>query len=159
MLIMATKEELLREVQDAKDAAKADAAYSKSLTSTEEAPNPKKSAGAGRGNVNPTSSGYSEGDEADAKKYRATHDAATIKSLGEAKGKKAISMGSSGNAENNWKENTKTSEGREMNKKNIDYVKSEAGMKRGGTVKKMAGGGVTRADGCCSKGHTKGRMV
>lgn len=156
---MATKEELLQEVQDAKDAAKASTAYSKSLTSTEEAPSPKKSAGAGRGNVNPTSSGFSEGDEADAKKYRATHDAATIKSLGEAKGKKAISMGSSGNAENNWKENTKTSEGREMNKKNIDYVKSEAGMKRGGKVKKMAKGGVTRADGCISKGHTKGRMV
>ena len=26
-------------------------------------------------------------------------------------------------------------------------------------VKKMASGGVTRADGCISKGHTKGRMV
>ena len=26
-------------------------------------------------------------------------------------------------------------------------------------VKKMAKGGVTRADGCISKGHTKGRMV
>jgi hypothetical protein len=25
--------------------------------------------------------------------------------------------------------------------------------------KKMAGGGVTRADGCITKGHTKGRMV
>lgn len=26
-------------------------------------------------------------------------------------------------------------------------------------AKKLAKGGVTRADGCCSKGHTKGRMV
>jgi hypothetical protein len=26
-------------------------------------------------------------------------------------------------------------------------------------VKKMAKGGVTRADGCITKGHTKGRMV
>jgi hypothetical protein len=26
-------------------------------------------------------------------------------------------------------------------------------------VKKLASGGVTRADGCISKGHTKGRMV
>lgn len=25
--------------------------------------------------------------------------------------------------------------------------------------KKMAGGGVTRADGCITKGHTKGRMI
>jgi hypothetical protein len=25
--------------------------------------------------------------------------------------------------------------------------------------KKYAGGGVTRADGCATKGHTKGRMV
>ena len=27
------------------------------------------------------------------------------------------------------------------------------------SVKKLAKGGVTRGDGCCSKGHTKGRMV
>lgn len=36
------------------------------------------------------------------------------------------------------------------------------GMKRGGKVKKMAKGGSTaskRADGCCTKGKTKGRMV
>ena len=32
-------------------------------------------------------------------------------------------------------------------------------MKKGGAVKKMAKGGVTRADGCITKGHTKGRMV
>jgi hypothetical protein len=35
-------------------------------------------------------------------------------------------------------------------------------MKRGGAVKKMAKGGSTaskRADGCCSKGKTKGRFV
>jgi hypothetical protein len=35
----------------------------------------------------------------------------------------------------------------------------EIGMKKGGKVKKMAGGGVTRADGCVMKGHTKGKMV
>lgn len=34
-----------------------------------------------------------------------------------------------------------------------------AGNKRGGVIKKMAKGGVTRADGCATKGHTKGRMV
>ena len=156
---MSNIEEMKQAAKDAKDAPKAEKAYNDALTSTVPAPKPKKSAGAGRGNVNPTSSGYSEGDEADAKKYRATADAATIKSLGEAKGKKAISMGSSSNAENNWKQNTQTSEGREMNKKNFEFIKKEAGMKRGGTVKKMAGGGVTRADGCISKGHTKGRMV
>ena len=33
------------------------------------------------------------------------------------------------------------------------------GNKRGGVIKKMAKGGVTRADGCATKGHTKGRMV
>lgn len=32
-------------------------------------------------------------------------------------------------------------------------------MRKGGTVKKMAKGGkVTRGDGCCMKGHTKGKM-
>jgi hypothetical protein len=30
---------------------------------------------------------------------------------------------------------------------------------KGGSVKKYAKGGVTRADGCVTKGHTKGRMV
>jgi hypothetical protein len=29
----------------------------------------------------------------------------------------------------------------------------------GESAKKMAKGGVTRADGCVTKGHTKGRMV
>lgn len=28
-----------------------------------------------------------------------------------------------------------------------------------GTVKKAKGGSVTRADGCATKGHTKGKMV
>ena len=32
-------------------------------------------------------------------------------------------------------------------------------MKRGGKVKGYAKGGVTRADGCVTKGHTKGRMI
>jgi hypothetical protein len=33
------------------------------------------------------------------------------------------------------------------------------GMKKGGAVKKMAkGGSVTRGDGMCKKGHTKGTM-
>jgi hypothetical protein len=29
----------------------------------------------------------------------------------------------------------------------------------GGMTKKYAKGGVTRADGCVSKGHTRGKMV
>ena len=34
------------------------------------------------------------------------------------------------------------------------------GMRKGGKVKKMAKGGkVTRGDGICKKGHTKGKMV
>ena len=33
------------------------------------------------------------------------------------------------------------------------------GFKKGGNVKKYAKGGVTRADGCVSKGHTKGKMI
>jgi hypothetical protein len=32
------------------------------------------------------------------------------------------------------------------------------GMKKGGAVKKMAKGGMTRGDGCCMKGKTKGAM-
>ena len=31
-------------------------------------------------------------------------------------------------------------------------------MKKGGSVCKMAKGGMTRGDGCCSKGKTKGKM-
>jgi hypothetical protein len=39
--------------------------------------------------------------------------------------------------------------------------KEAPGMKRGGAVKKMAKGGSasSRADGCATKGKTKGRMV
>jgi hypothetical protein len=40
--------------------------------------------------------------------------------------------------------------------------KRRTGMKRGGTIKKMAKGGSTaskRADGCATKGKTKGRFV
>jgi hypothetical protein len=38
---------------------------------------------------------------------------------------------------------------------------TDEGMKKGGKVKKMAKGGSAskRADGCCSKGKTKGRFV
>lgn len=41
------------------------------------------------------------------------------------------------------------------------YAKGEKmeGHKCGGAIKKMAKGGVTRADGCVTKGHTKGKMV
>ena len=35
----------------------------------------------------------------------------------------------------------------------------KAGLKSGGMAKKMKSGGVTRADGVVSKGHTKGTMV
>jgi hypothetical protein len=56
-------------------------------------------------------------------------------------------------------------------KADLDAMKqekaNEAGMKahegrklaKGGKVKGYAKGGVTRADGCVSKGHTKGKMV
>ena len=42
-----------------------------------------------------------------------------------------------------------------------EYAKGEKmeGHCSGGKIKKMAGGGVTRADGCVMKGHTKGKMV
>ena len=36
---------------------------------------------------------------------------------------------------------------------------SKEGMKKGGNVKKMAKGGVTRADGCAQRGKTKGKFV
>jgi hypothetical protein len=36
---------------------------------------------------------------------------------------------------------------------------AEPTMRRGGKVKKMAKGGkITRGDGCCKQGHTKGKM-
>jgi hypothetical protein len=38
-------------------------------------------------------------------------------------------------------------------------AKNKAGAKADMPMKKMAKGGVTRADGCVSKGHTKGTMV
>jgi hypothetical protein len=64
----------------------------------------------------------------------------------------------------------------ELLQKGVDTIKNarmpelprsydkEAGMKKGGTVKKMAKGGSTssaskRGDGCCVKGKTKGRFV
>ena len=62
-------------------------------------------------------------------------------------------------------------ESKEMMKKEVAFMKkkgapkamvkhemAEAGMKKGGTAK-YAKGGVTRADGVVSKGHTKGKMV
>jgi hypothetical protein len=43
------------------------------------------------------------------------------------------------------------------------HEKAMHGMKKGGMTcgpaRKMAKGGVTRADGCVSKGHTKGKMI
>ena len=42
----------------------------------------------------------------------------------------------------------------------VKHEMAEAGMKKGGKVMKYAkGGGVTRADGCVSKGHTKGKQI
>lgn len=52
-------------------------------------------------------------------------------------------MRGAGSARLNSEENTETSDM----------------MKRGGKVKGYAKGGVTRADGCVTKGHTKGRMI
>ncbi len=40
-----------------------------------------------------------------------------------------------------------------------DYPPKPVKKAMGGMTKKYAKGGVTRADGCVSKGHTKGRMV
>lgn len=39
------------------------------------------------------------------------------------------------------------------------HEKKMHGMKAGGSCKSYAKGGVTRADGCVTKGHTKGKMV
>jgi hypothetical protein len=39
------------------------------------------------------------------------------------------------------------------------HEKAMHGMKKGGACKGYAKGGVTRADGCITKGHTKGKMV
>jgi hypothetical protein len=53
-------------------------------------------------------------------------------------------------------------EKRRMRMEEAEASKKPAGMKRGGAVKKMAKGGSTaskRADGCATKGKTKGRFV
>ena len=44
---------------------------------------------------------------------------------------------------------------------NVNYENTDTSdmMKRGGKVKGYAKGGVTRADGCITKGHTKGRVI
>ena len=39
------------------------------------------------------------------------------------------------------------------------HEKKMHGMKAGGSCKGYSKGGVTRADGCVKKGHTKGKMV
>jgi hypothetical protein len=44
-------------------------------------------------------------------------------------------------------------------KANGDAKKSKGRPFAGGGCSKMAGGGVTRADGVVRKGHTKGKMV
>jgi hypothetical protein len=49
-----------------------------------------------------------------------------------------------------------------MRMEEAEASKKPTGMKRGGAVKKMAKGGSTaskRADGCATKGKTKGRFV
>jgi hypothetical protein len=46
-----------------------------------------------------------------------------------------------------------------MGRKEYQAPNDDGDYKKGGKVKKMAGGGVTRADGCVMKGHTKGKMV
>ncbi len=49
-----------------------------------------------------------------------------------------------------------------INKPNKEVKKFDENYKKGGKVKKMAKGGSTaskRADGCATKGKTKGRMV
>jgi len=57
------------------------------------------------------------------------------------------------------------SEGRAVDKNLLNiYKRLNPGMKKGGQVKKMAKGGSVssaskRADGCCVKGKTKGRIV
>ena len=61
--------------------------------------------------------------------------------------------------ESNFKEAERTLREADADIKDSKYGKGDKDFKRGGGVKKMAKGGVTRADGCISKGHTKGRMV
>lgn len=39
-----------------------------------------------------------------------------------------------------------------------DVTGDTQAMRKGGAVKKMAKGGMTRGDGCCVRGKTKGRM-
>ena len=41
----------------------------------------------------------------------------------------------------------------------LDPLEDAEGKKKGGKIKGYAKGGVTRADGCVTKGRTKGRMI
>jgi hypothetical protein len=47
----------------------------------------------------------------------------------------------------------------EQTKKDYPKSKPPAKKAKGGMTKGYAKGGVTRADGCAVKGHTRGRMV
>jgi hypothetical protein len=48
--------------------------------------------------------------------------------------------------------------GRQIMTAPASMARSVPAMKKGGTVPKMAKGGMARGDGCCMKGKTKGKM-
>jgi hypothetical protein len=62
-------------------------------------------------------------------------------------------------------ERADTASGRRNLSDEKSRIRGELGMKKGGKVKKMMKGGTVkgsaskRADGCVTKGHTRGRMV
>ena len=55
-----------------------------------------------------------------------------------------------------FKEGGDMKESKEMMKKEVAFMKKKGAPK---AMAKYAKGGVTRADGCVTKGHTKGTMV
>jgi len=144
---MATKEELLQAVQDAKDQSKIDAAYEASLTNTEMASTPKPKAvdggvtralkGAGKEIMRGIRRvGQDLGIAEDPNQYKKTPQGEAMANSDAAKGAR--------NYVRLYKE------GLGMKGKNDEYEK-----KKGGLVKTAS----SRADGCATKGKTRGKMV
>jgi hypothetical protein len=124
---MATKEELLQAAQDAKNQPKIDAAYSASLTNTEEKPG------------------------------QLTGVAAMMEA-----GKKAKTEQLANEAKDPFIKRKREADERVTAAKTLaDRVRQESrsSVRMKDSQTKYAKGGVTRADGCISKGHTKGRMI
>ena len=83
------------------------------------------------------------------KKFKSGGDVANLKKIFKGKDTKAEELKEAKAIKSGKITPEQYAKGEEMEKK----------MKKGGKCCKMAKGGVTRADGCVKKGHTKGKFV